>query len=239
MRVSSRHISDKTEDQRKVWDLPVRIFHWSLAAAFLGAFVTNRLGVRYFHYHALCGYAVIVLVAFRIIWGVIGTRHARFWNFVRGPAATLRYALAIGRGRARPYAGHNPLGALMVIVLLAALGVEAVIGLFANDEIFNTGPLYGAVSDALSLKLTGLHRQLFYWIAAAVGLHVAAVLFHRLVKGERLVRAMITGRKPSHVVGAHDAIGASRSWLAVVVVILLVGVLAWVVNVSPNAIAFN
>jgi cytochrome b len=197
------------------------------------------MGVQYFQYHVLCGYAVIVLVAFRIVWGVIGTRHARFWNFVRGPAETARYALAVGRGRARSYVGHNPLGALMVVVLLAALGVQAVIGLFANDEIFNAGPLYGAVSDAVSRQLTTLHRRLFYWIVAAVALHVAAVLFHRLFKGERLVRAMITGRKPSHVVGAHDAIGASRSWLAVLVVVLLVGVLAWVVNVAPNAVVFN
>jgi len=227
--------SDLREGHRTVWDLPVRIFHWLLVAAFVGAFVTNKLGVAYFGWHVLCGYAVIVLVAFRIVWGVVGTRHALFRNFVRGPIETLRYAASVLRGRPPAYAGHNPLGALMVVVLLLALGVQAILGLFGNDEIVNVGPLYGYVSDAVSLRLTSLHRHLFYWIAAAIGIHVAAVLIH----GERLVKAMISGRKPSHIVGAHDAIHASRSWLAALVVVLLVGALAWVVETAPAAVASN
>jgi cytochrome b len=234
--VTNRKIS---EDHRTVWDLPVRIFHWLLVTAFLGAFVTNRLGVAYFKWHVLCGYAVIVLIAFRIVWGIVGTRHARFWNFVRGPGETLRYVLGLIRGHAPTYAGHNPLGALMVVVLLPALGVQAIVGLFGNDEIVNYGPLYGYVSDAVSLRLTSLHRHLFYWIAGAVSLHVAAVLAHRVFKGERLVKAMITGRKPSQIVGAHEAIRASRSWLAALVVVLLIGALAWIVEAAPNAIASN
>jgi len=231
--------SDLREGHRTVWDLPVRIFHWLLVAAFVGAFVTNKLGVAYFGWHVLCGYAVIVLVAFRIVWGVVGTRHALFRNFVRGPIETLRYAASVLRGRPPAYAGHNPLGALMVVVLLLALGVQAILGLFGNDEIVNVGPLYGYVSDAVSLRLTSLHRHLFYWIAAAIGIHVAAVLIHRVFHGERLVKAMISGRKPSHIVGAHDAIHASRSWLAALVVVLLVGALAWVVETAPAAVASN
>jgi len=231
--------SDLREGHRTVWDLPVRVFHWLLVTAFVGAFVTNKLGVAYFGWHVLCGYAVIVLVAFRIVWGVVGTRHALFRNFVRGPIETLRYAASVLRGRPPAYAGHNPLGALMVVVLLLALGVQAILGLFGNDEIVNVGPLYGYVSDAVSLRLTSLHRHLFYWIAAAIGIHVAAVLIHRVFHGERLVKAMISGRKPSHIVGAHDAIHASRSWLAALVVVLLVGALAWVVETAPAAVASN
>jgi cytochrome b len=230
---------DLSEDHRTVWDLPVRIFHWLLVAAFAGAFVTNKLGVAYFSWHVLCGYAVIVLVAFRIVWGVVGTRHALFRNFVRGPVQTFRYVASVLRGQPLAYAGHNPLGALMVVVLLLALGVQAVLGLFGNDEIVNVGPLYGYVSDEVSLRLTSLHRHLFYWIAAAVGLHVAAVLAHRMFHGERLVKAMITGRKPSHIVGVHDAIRASRVWLAALVVVLLVGALAWIVETAPTAVASN
>jgi cytochrome b len=239
MRLGDDTNLNSKEDSHPVWDLPVRVFHWLLVAAFLGAFVTNRLGVAYFGWHVLCGYAVIVLVAFRIVWGIVGTRHARFWNFIRGPGETLRYALGLIRGHAPSYAGHNPLGALMVVVLLLALGAQAVLGLFGNDEIVNYGPLYGYVSDSLSLQLTSLHRHLFYWIAAAIGIHVAAVIAHRVFKGERLVKAMITGRKPSHVVGAADAIRASRSWLAALVVVLLIGALAWIVETAPNANASN
>src|ERR1700761_352227 len=183
------------EGHRTVLDLPVRIFHWLLVAAFVGAFVTNKLGVAYFGWHVFCGYAVIVLVAFRVVWGIVGTRNALFRNFLRGPGETLRYAASVLRGRPPVYAGHNPLGALMVVALLLALGVQAILGLFGNDEIVNVGPLYGYASDAVSLRLTSLHRHLFYWIAAAVGLHVAAVLAHRVLHGERLVRAMISGRK--------------------------------------------
>jgi cytochrome b len=112
---------------RQVWDLPVRLFHWALVAAVISAFVTNRLGVAYFNYHVWSGYAVIVLVSFRILWGFVGTRHAKFWQFVRGPAATLRYAFGLLRGSTTPYAGHNPLGAYMVVILLIALGAQAVL----------------------------------------------------------------------------------------------------------------
>jgi cytochrome b len=239
MSVSSETNRQSKDEHRTVWDLPVRIFHWLLVAAFVGAFVTNKMGVAYFGWHVLCGYAVIVLVAFRIVWGIVGTRHALFRNFVRGPVETLQYVGSMFRGRPRAYAGHNPLGALMVVVLLLALGIQAALGLFGNDEIVNVGPLYGYVSDALSLRLTSLHRHLFYWIAAAIGLHIAAVLAHRVLHGERLVKAMISGRKPSHIVGAHDAIHASRIWLAALVVALLVGALAWVVKTAPAAIASN
>src|SRR5208283_4007655 len=85
-------------EHRLVWDWPVRLFHWSLVAAFVGAFVTNRLGVAYFKYHVWCGYAVVTLVSFRILWGLFGTKHARFWHFVRGPHETLRYARDLWRG---------------------------------------------------------------------------------------------------------------------------------------------
>jgi len=188
------------ETERKVWDLPVRLFHWSLVLAVAGAWITHELGISYFVYHLWCGYAVLVLVSFRIIWGVVGTRHARFWNFVRNPLATAGYGLDLLRGRKeQPYPGHNPLGAWMVLLLLGALFTQAVLGLFGNDEILNFGPLYGYVTNDRSLEMTSLHRQLFNWILAAVGLHIAAVIYHRVAHGENLIRAMFTGRKPAAV----------------------------------------
>lgn len=214
-----------------VWDLPVRIFHWSLVVAFIGAFVTNKLGVAYFKYHVWCGYAVLVLVAFRIVWGLVGTRHARFWNFLRGPAVIWRYL----RGRERHFAGHNPLGALMVVTLLLALLAQAITGLFGNDEIFNVGPLYGYISNELSLRLTSLHRQLFYWIAGAIGLHVMAVIIHRFFKKEKLVEAMFTGRK--HVIAHDEAIETSRTVLAALIVIAFSVLLTWLVMSAPVALS--
>jgi cytochrome b len=220
---------------RKVWDWPVRLFHWLLVLSVLGAYVTHRLGIEYFKYHLWCGYATIVLVVFRIIWGVVGTRHARFRHFVRSPSVTFRYGLELLRGVHAPYAGHNPLGALMVLALLASLLVQAVTGLVANDEIFNTGPLYGYVDPQRSLELTSLHRQLFYWIVAFIALHVLAVLIHLVFKKENLVHALLTGRKPATHVAEHEEVGSSRIVLALVIVCGIAGLLIWLVRTAPVA----
>jgi len=221
--------------RRLVWDWPVRIFHWSLVVSILGAFATNRLGVKYFAYHAFFGYAVITLVVFRVWWGFLGPRHARFANFVKGPKAVLRYMHATGRGWKTRHAGHNPLGALMVVLLLALLGAQAAFGLFANDEIFNAGPLAGLVSKSVSLNLTSLHRKLFYLIAGAAILHIGAVLAHWRLKGDNLVSAMITGKKPAHLVEAHEEIRSSRGVLAVTLFIAISLVLATLLHFAPVA----
>jgi len=226
-------------EHRQVWDLPVRLFHWTLVTAFIASYVTNKLGIAYFKYHVWCGYTVIVLVCFRILWGIVGTRHARFRNFVRGPAATGRYLLGLVRGAERRYPGHNPLGALMVLALLLALLAQALTGLFANDEIVNTGPLYGYVSNARSLWLTSLHRLLFDWLFAAVVIHVLAVLAHHIARKEKLVRAMLTGRKPAHSVPADEAIQSSRLWLAALLIVALGIALAWIVVTAPVAEALS
>lgn len=227
---------EKVEAGRQVWDLPVRIFHWSLAAAFLAAFVTNRLGVAYFKYHLWAGYAVLALVLFRILWGIFGTRHALFRNFVRGPKAIIAYARGLFTAGGPHYAGHNPVGALMVLALLAGAGAQAVLGLFSNDEIINVGPLYGLVSKEQSLALTSLHRKLFYVLAAAIAAHVLAVIAHRIFKGEHLVGAMITGRKPRETVSEREAISSSRLWLAAALALAVIAALASVILHAPAAL---
>jgi cytochrome b len=228
---------DIIEPSRKVWDLPVRLFHWSLVAAIVAAFVTNKLGVRTFQYHVWSGYAVVVLTCFRILWGFVGARHALFRNFVRGPAAIIAYVRGFFDPHGPHYVGHNPAGALMVLALLVAAAAQAALGLFANDEIFNTGPLYGYVTKDLSLLLTSLHRRLFYLLAGAVALHVIAVVAHRIFKGENLVVAMITGRKPASLTPATEAIASSKLRLAAPIFLALAGLLAWIVLNAPQAAA--
>jgi cytochrome b len=223
-------------EQSKVWDLPVRLFHWALVVAFAGAFITNRLGVSYFKYHEWCGYAVIVLVSFRILWGFAGTYHAQFRHFLRGPIATLHYGWRLVRGRASSHAGHNPLGAWMVVFLLIVLAAQAITGLFSNDEIFNVGPLYGYVTKDLSLRLTSLHRHLFYWIAAAIAMHVLAVAGHRVFDQSDLVRAMITGRKARQHAAEVESISSSRTWLAALMIIVIAAGLAWIIGHAPAAV---
>jgi cytochrome b len=220
---------------RRVWDLPVRIVHWLLVFGIAGSYATHKAGIEYFRYHVWFGYLVVALASFRLIWGLVGTRHARFWNFLRGPGATFQYLMRLTGGNPSAHAGHNPLGGWMVVFLLLALFAQGVSGLFANDEIFNTGPLYGYVSDALSLKLTSWHRRLFDWILIAVVLHVAAVFAHRLLKKDDLIRPMFTGRKPAHVVGDSDAISSSRLWIAALVLAGVVATLGWFVLRAPQS----
>lgn len=219
----------------KIWDLPTRVFHWLLVISFVAAYVTNWLGVSYFTYHLWSGYFVVILLAFRILWGVVGTHHARFVNFVQHPVESVKYALHLTKGNAKSYPGHNPLGALMVLTLLLVLLLQAATGLFANDEIFNIGPLYGYVSHELSLKLTAVHKELFYWIVGAVVIHVGAVLFYVFVKRENLIKAMITGKKPVQGLAKANVIESSRIWLALVLIVIVSALLAWVIVTAPEA----
>lgn len=224
---------------RRVWDLPVRIVHWLLVIGIAGSYVTHKLGVAYFKYHLWFGYLVVVLAAFRILWGFVGTRHARFSSFLRGPRATGAYLLALVRGAAPVTPGHNPLGGWMVIFLLLFLLAQGITGLFANDEIFNTGPLYGYISDDLSLALTSWHRRLFDWILIAVVLHVLAVIGHRVFAGHDLIRPMFTGAKPAHLLGEHEAISSSRLWLAAVLLAGLAVTVTWLVLRAPAPAVFS
>lgn len=218
---------------RLVWDLPVRVTHWALAAAVAGSFATHYAGAAWSAWHGRCGYAVLVLVAFRIAWGFVGTRHARFANFLRGPRAMLAYLRARD---AAPVVGHNPLGALSVLALLGLLSLQAATGLFANDEVAFTGPFYGWVSAATSERFTGLHEANSNALLVMLVLHVAAIAWYAVVRKRRLVAAMVTGRRPTAEVPDGEAIDGSRSGLAALLVIVLAGLLALALRAAPEAV---
>ena len=220
-----------TPDSRLVWDLPVRVTHWALVLAVAGCWATHYAGVEWFTWHRRLGYTVLVLVAFRILWGFVGTRHARFASFVRGPRVLLAYL----RERGPVTVGHNPLGALSVIALLVLLLLQAATGLFANDEIMNMGPFYGWIAPELSNRITSLHRASSDWQMVLIGMHLAAVVFYVRVRRQPLVNAMITGRKPAAEVPAAEAIAGSRVLLAVVIVAVLAVGLAIAVRLAPEA----
>ena len=174
----------------RVWDLPVRVVHWSLVAAVTTAIVTGELGGPWMTLHGKAGLAIVGLVAFRLVWGVMGSTHARFVNFLPTPRRIADYV----RGRWRGV-GHNPLGALSVVALLALLTVQAVTGLFGNDDIAFNGPLFHLVSDDLSAWLTGWHRRLANLLIAVVAVHVLAIVVYVSIKKHTLVKPMLTGWK--------------------------------------------
>lgn len=169
-----------------VWDLPVRLFHWALAAALIAAFVFQWTGEMTWHMYA--GYTAATLVVFRLGWGLVGSDTARFARFVRGPAAVRRY-LAGGR-QERP--GHNPLGAFSVIAMLLLVLTQAGTGLFANDDIFFDGPWAGVLTKEWSDTVTAYHKLNKNILLAVVALHLGAVWWHWR-RGENLVAPMLTG----------------------------------------------
>jgi cytochrome b len=172
----------------QVWDLPVRAFHWLLAAAVATAFVTAEIGGNAMLWHGRAGVAVVGLVVFRIVWGFIGSTNARFASFVRGPDAIRTYLRGQWQG-----VGHNPLGALSVLALLTLLAAQAATGLFANDDISYQGYLYPLVDANLSGRLTGIHKLFEPALIALVILHVGAIAYYVRVKKNNLVIPMITG----------------------------------------------
>lgn len=223
------------EGKRLVWDLPLRLFHWGIVACFAGAWTTAELGVEWFAWHKRFGYALIVLVAFRIAWGFVGPEHARFASFVRGPGAVAAYLRALASREPAPTVGHSPLGALAVLAMLALLAVQGITGLFANDAIFNNGPLYGYVTSEMSDRLTDVHHGNFEFLLALIGLHLAAIAVYAVWKRVDLVRPMITGRKPEAGLPPGAGLPGQRIGLAVVLVALASGALWWVIETAPAA----
>lgn len=185
--------------KRLIWDSPTRIFHWSLVILVSISFTTGLIGgFDIMDYHQLSGYGILTLVIFRIIWGVIGNDHARFTQFIKGPAATFTYLRRILHREPTEMDGHNPLGALSVISLLAALLIQATTGLFANDDILLEGPLVHLVSNSTSQTLTAIHETMAWILAGLVTLHLIAIAYHSLIRREDLLLPMLRGWRESN-----------------------------------------
>jgi cytochrome b len=191
-----------------IWDLPLRIFHWLLVVFFAAAVITAKLGGNALEWHVYTGLAVLVLLLFRVLWGFVGGTHAKFSNFVRGPRAILAYL----QGSGEKHIGHNPIGALSVITMLVVLLIQAITGLFANDDIFTEGPLYALVSKDTSDYLTHIHTLNQYVMYGILVLHIGAIIYYRLFKRENLVRPMLTGRK--HVPHSISDVHTGNVWVA-------------------------
>jgi len=224
-----------------LWDLPLRVFHWSLVAAVTAAVITGELGGAWMVWHGRAGLAIVGLLVFRVVWGVVGSTTSRFAQFAPTPSRVLSYL----RGRWRGV-GHNPLGALSVFALIALLSLQAATGLFGNDDIAFAGPLNHLVDDALGSRATGWHRLLANGLFVLVGLHLLAIAFHVLVKRHRLIRPMVTGLQ--HVESGTPlpevALGVGRFGLLAAVSLAAAAVLALagagespVVKPAKNSIA--
>ncbi len=211
----------KTQSVR-VWDLPLRLFHWLLLICVAGALISVQL--KAMDWHGWFGLAVLGLLVFRLVWGVIGSTHARFWSFAPGPTSLVDYL----RGRWHGL-GHNPLGALSVFAILGVLAFQAGTGLFADDVIAYTGPLRRAVSGDTASQLTSWHMRMEWVIYGLIALHVAAIAFHELIKRERLIKPMITGRKTIED-GADSEEARGGGWIAFIIAVAIAATTVWIAN---------
>ena len=217
----------------RIWDLPTRLFHWALAACVIGLIVTGKVGGDAMLWHGRLGYAVLALLLFRLVWGLIGGRWSRFSSFLPAPGRVLRYL----RGEERPEerAGHSPLGALSVWAMLLALAAQVGTGLFADDEIAFAGPFTTSVSAAMAKTLTRYHKD---WgqllVIALVVLHVVAIVVYAL-RGKNLVRPMLSGDKllPHHETVSPAADGVGRRLTALLVLALAAAMVWWLISSAP------
>jgi cytochrome b len=201
-----------------VWDAPVRVFHWLLAACFIGAFVTAE-SERWRLLHVTLGYTVGGLVVFRLLWGLLGTRYARFRSFVRGPRAVKAYLLSLWRGQAPHSVGHNPAGALAIVGLLAAALVLVASG-WATFQGLGGG------------WLEDLHEGVANAMLALVAVHVVGVAVSSRLHHENLVRAMVTGRKQGT---PEDGIRQAWRSVAALMVVAVAGFWTWQLLQAPDA----
>jgi cytochrome b len=211
----------------KVLDLPVRVFHWVLAALVCFSWWSGTQGgdPLLMNYHLWSGYSILTLLLFRIAWGFVGSTHARFSDFLYGPRAIIEFIKTLPRRDAARFAGYNPLGGLSVLLIFVCIALQIGTGLFANDDIVTEGPLYKWVSKGTSDLLTTLHSYNFYVILALVSLHIAAVLFHLVYKSENLFAPIFTGNK----LLSQDAAGAEAYDPRLGLALLVIGVAALLV----------
>lgn len=195
--------------QVRVWDAPLRIFHWLLVVTVVAALYTGWLGGSWITWHERAGLVIIGLLSFRITWLLLGSTYARLSTLLCSLLALPRYL----RGEWRQL-GHNPLGVLSAFTMLGILSWQAVSGLFTNDDIAFTGPLYKLVSSSLSSDLTRLHKLGMWFIIGLIAMHILAIIGHAVIKKHNLVKPMLTGNTEQKYPEQKPAQGGH--WLAFV-----------------------
>jgi len=207
-----------------VWDFPTRFFHWALVLFVTISLVTGEDEGLLFVVHTVAGYAVLLLLLFRLIWGFVGSLHSRFTDFVHGRRIVLDYAAQLFRLRPPDSVGHNPLGGWMVVLILATLALVVLTGLLSGGEDGGRGLLHGVLLAPGSEGLSDLHEAIGNFVIALAIIHVLGVLADWLLTGDNIVRAMITGDKLLDEPVAARQPPLAPTWLAIAAALLVGGV---------------
>jgi len=206
---------------KPVWDIPTRCFHWLLVGAVFLSWLSHEM--EWIQVHLWSGYTCLVLVSFRILWGLFGSEHSRFASFLKSPAVVVRYL----RGQLPAAPGHNPAGGWAVLLMLLLLLAQAMSGLFNSDGLLFDGPLYHALDSGWTDKLGELHAQLFWVILGLIGVHVVAIAWYQFGRRQPLVQGMLTG-------GEGGQAAPQSNWRALLLVLLCVGALSLAVYLAPE-----
>lgn len=211
-----------------VWDLPTRLFHWSLAVLISLQYATGEFNLLSMQWHFWLGYATLALIGFRVLWGFTGSETSRFAAFLRGPRAVLHYFADSVRGREARVPGHNPLGGWSVMLMLAVVAIQALSGLFTSDDINEEGPFAAHVSDATVALMTRIHHFNRYVLLFLIFLHIGVVLLHWVLRNEDLITPMLHGRAR---VGTTGVLRFVSSWRALALfalsAALVWGIVVW------------
>ena len=204
-----------------VWDVPTRLFHWLLVIAFLLSWLSHEYD--WYRIHLWSGYTVLVLVAFRLAWGFVGSPHSLFRDFLHGPGRVLGYF----RGEGRVHRGHNPAGGWVVLAMLLLLLAQALTGLFNSDGLLFNGPLYHTLDSGWTDRLGAWHGYLFRGLATVVVIHVLAIVIYQVLLRRNLLGPMFSG-------GDKGVAAPVSVWRALAIVLLCAATLALAVYLAPE-----
>ena len=219
----------------RVWDLPTRVFHWTLVLSVAGSFTTGYIGGNLMDWHLRLGYVAFSLLLFRLLWGFFGGRWSRFRSFTYAPSTSLRYLRGESRADEHHEVGHNPLGAFSVYALLLLLAAQVGTGLFADDEIATTGPLNKFVAGSTAKLLTWWHKDVGQRVIMVLMLlHIGAIAWYWLRRRQNLLRPMLSGDKAVSpgVPASVDNIGTRM--LALAILLAAAGIVAGVVEFGDD-----
>lgn len=214
-----------------IWDIPTRLFHWLIVASLLAQYATVEWLENKVQWHFYIGYFTLFLVVFRLLWGIVGTQHAKFSSFVTGPKAVLNYVKTLFSRHSEPAVGHNPLGGWFVIVMLVLVAIQAISGLFMTDDIFLDGPYRQLANEDTLALMNSLHHFAFDVLLYVIALHIGAVVFYSVYKKQKLVPAMVHGNKVTNTVGITD----SRIFRALIVALIAAAAVYVAIEVYPPA----
>jgi cytochrome b len=216
-----------------VWDIPVRLFHWLLVLCLLGQWLTAEVLEDAMDIHFYIGYFTLGLIIFRLIWGFVGTKYAKFNSFIAGPKAILAYSKSVMSKQHTFSIGHNALGGLLLPAVIILVGLQAISGLFTTDDVVSTGPYYDGANADLQQWMQWLHHNVFNVLLGIIGLHLVAIGWYLIFLKHNLIRPMLDGKK---AVAEKDSINHSQLIKAILIMCLVAIFVYWLVEINPPPI---